>query len=119
MPPKRFGPGAANASKKTKTQEEKSENVLDIDIGKNKHVCVRKFNGVALVDIREFYSKENADGEDVWLPGKKGISLSTEVWESLVQNIESINKAVSSLTADQKDSKESKKNEEKEMTEEK
>jgi len=46
-----------------------------VDIGKKKHVTVREFKGMQLVDIREFYT-DKASGEDK--PGKKGISLTLE-----------------------------------------
>ncbi|KAI0737624.1 transcriptional Coactivator p15-domain-containing protein [Daedaleopsis nitida] len=49
-----------------------------IDLGKNRRATVNTFKGGKFVDIREFY------GDDSDLkPGKKGISLSQEQWETL------------------------------------
>ncbi|ODQ81675.1 hypothetical protein BABINDRAFT_6342 [Babjeviella inositovora NRRL Y-12698] len=65
---------------------------LTIDIGKKKQITVHQYNGISLVDIREFYEK---DGEI--LPGKKGISLSQESWELLLKNAQKIDQALSAF----------------------
>ncbi|KAG7449510.1 PC4-domain-containing protein [Guyanagaster necrorhizus] len=49
-----------------------------IDLGKKKRATVRSFKGMPLLDIREFYGQEGDEK-----PGKKGISLSLEQWETL------------------------------------
>lgn len=49
---------------------------IDEQLGKNKFVDVREFQGRLLVDIREYYEK---DGE--MRPTKKGISLTAAQWE--------------------------------------
>lgn len=86
---------------KTKTTEYKpvnkkrevnvSEGEVLIHLCKNKFVSVRKFNGKHLVDIREYYEK---DGEN--LPGKKGVALTLDAWESLKEKIEMIDEAIAS-----------------------
>ncbi|KAH9963907.1 transcriptional Coactivator p15-domain-containing protein [Russula dissimulans] len=57
-----------------------SEGDAYVDLGKRKRVTVRSFKGQTLVDIREYYGD---DGDEK--PGKKGISLSVEQWNNLVQ----------------------------------
>uniref|UniRef100_A0A3Q1D252 Activated RNA polymerase II transcriptional coactivator p15 n=1 Tax=Amphiprion ocellaris TaxID=80972 RepID=A0A3Q1D252_AMPOC len=47
-------------------------------IGKMRYVSVRDFKGKVLIDIREYWM--NQDGE--MKPGKKGISLSPEQWNT-------------------------------------
>ena len=73
----------------------------DIVIGKDeiaillnskKRVTIRKFNRQVLVDIREFYDK---DGES--LPGKKGISLTLDVWEKFKKHIGNIDTAINNM----------------------
>jgi len=49
-----------------------------VDLGKKKRATLRSFKGIPLLDIREFYGP---DGDEK--PGKKGISLAPEQWETL------------------------------------
>ncbi|KDR75881.1 hypothetical protein GALMADRAFT_68397, partial [Galerina marginata CBS 339.88] len=58
-----------------------------IDLGKKKRAVVRSFKGVALVDIREYYG---ADGEEK--PGKKGISLTLDQWDTLKEGSDAIDR---------------------------
>ena len=55
--------------------------------GKRK-VKIQKFKGKKRVDIREYYQGDSGD----MLPGKKGISLSMEEYQSLKKLIKSIDK---------------------------
>ncbi|XP_019084444.1 PREDICTED: RNA polymerase II transcriptional coactivator KIWI isoform X2 [Camelina sativa] len=64
-----------------------------IQISKNRRVSVRNWNGKIWIDIREFYVK---DGKT--LPGKKGISLSVDQWNTLRNHAEDIEKALSDLS---------------------
>jgi len=68
-----------------------------IDLGKKKRATVRSFKGTALVDIREFYV---ADGSEK--PGKKGISLALEQWETLKSSSAVIDNLLGSLQKKQK-----------------
>ncbi|VVC95630.1 RNA polymerase II transcriptional coactivator [Leptidea sinapis] len=57
-----------------------------------KLVKVREFKGKVYVDIREFYEK---DGN--LMPGKKGISLTPEMWRKLLSIGDEINDTISSM----------------------
>ncbi|KAK0485979.1 transcriptional Coactivator p15-domain-containing protein [Armillaria novae-zelandiae] len=56
-----------------------------IDLGKKKRATVRSFKGMPLLDVREFYGQS---GEEK--PGKKGISLSLEQWNTLKKGVDTI-----------------------------
>ncbi|EHY58747.1 hypothetical protein HRR83_007471 [Exophiala dermatitidis] len=49
------------------------------EISKNRRVTISDFKGKKLVNIREYYQKDNE-----WLPGKKGISMSLEQYSALI-----------------------------------
>ncbi|KAJ8587451.1 RNA polymerase II transcriptional coactivator, partial [Rhizopogon salebrosus TDB-379] len=65
-----------------------------VDLGQKKRVTVREFKGKVFVDIREFYGKDAEDEK----PGKKGISLNPDQWDSLKKSID----IVDSFFADHK-----------------
>lgn len=64
------------------------------ELDKKKSVTVRKFNGMNLVDIREFYI-DTTSGERK--PGKKGIALSVDAWRQLLKLLEEVNGALDAL----------------------
>lgn len=67
---------------------------LVIELDKKKQVSVRKYNGVSLVDIREFYfDKETGEKK----PGKKGISLTEDSYWKLVEAQSAIQSALVQL----------------------
>lgn len=71
-----------------------------IPLDNKKQVTVRKFNNINLVDIREFYV-DKASGEKK--PGKKGISLTEEVWKKLIENKDLIDEALDNLSGGKKE----------------
>ncbi|KIW27909.1 uncharacterized protein PV07_07606 [Cladophialophora immunda] len=50
------------------------------EISKARRVTLSEFKGKKLVNIREYYEKDNQ-----WLPGKKGISMSIEQYSALIE----------------------------------
>lgn len=81
-----FKTGSSKASENSKPQ-------LQVELGtERRRVTVRQFKGKSLIDIREYYEKD-----DEWLPGKKGISLTVAQWEALVASFDSINAALEEL----------------------
>ncbi|RXW16720.1 hypothetical protein EST38_g9134 [Candolleomyces aberdarensis] len=71
-----------------------SEGEKYVDLGKKKHATVRTFKGMKLVDIREYY---NAGGEDK--PGKKGISLTLDQWNTLIAASDTIDQLLQDIKA--------------------
>lgn len=71
-----------------------SETALILDLGKKKKVTVHQFNGVKLVDIREFYEDKKTG---VLKPGLKGISLNEQAWNQLLESQEEISAALAQL----------------------
>lgn len=90
------GPDERAPVKKAKTDSgpaktnDQGETYFELD--GQKRVTVREFKGRVYVDIREFYEK---DGK--FLPGKKGISLSTSQWGKVKSLIDNIDGAVEHL----------------------
>ena len=58
-------------------------------LGRNRRVTVDSFKGVVRIDIREYY---DAGGE--LKPGKKGISLRVNLWNTLKDKIQEINTCI-------------------------
>lgn len=66
---------------------------IQFDLGvEKKKVTVRKFKNMKLIDIREYYQKDNN-----WLPGSKGISLTEDQWNVLLSKMIDINEALHKL----------------------
>ena len=72
-----------------KKAKKESDGSTQFELSKNRRVTVRSFKGKVYVDIREFYQK---DGD--WLPGKKGIALSPEQWNELLEKKDDISNAI-------------------------
>ncbi|KAG2750237.1 transcriptional coactivator p15, partial [Suillus brevipes Sb2] len=86
------------SSKKKSTHDDdvevftSSEGEKYVQLGQKKRVTVREFKGKILVDIREFYGKDQDDEK----PGKKGISLNLDQWACLKKSIDTIDSFVNS-----------------------
>ncbi|SGZ46618.1 CIC11C00000000799 [Sungouiella intermedia] len=74
--------------------ESESSTDFSKELDKKKSVTVRQFNGMNLVDIREFYI-DKVSGEKK--PGKKGIALSESAWKELVRLLDEVNDALDAL----------------------
>lgn len=64
------------------------------DLGKNKRVTVRQFRNMNLIDIREYYM-DSTTGE--MKPGKKGISLTEDLYDELLKHRLNIDEALRRL----------------------
>lgn len=77
-------------AKKAKMKEQGASGGDDKDemipLSAKRFVNVRAFKGKVLVDIREYYTDDAGERK----PGKKGISLSVDQWESLKEAIPNI-----------------------------
>lgn len=82
------------AFKRTKPVATSNVDDVSIELDKKKQVTVRKFNGINLIDIREFY-EDKETGEKK--PGKKGISLTEETWFKLLESRDKIQSALDDL----------------------
>ncbi|XP_050520062.1 RNA polymerase II transcriptional coactivator [Daktulosphaira vitifoliae] len=87
-PPKKSKQTEKKETKKSTSNEEEHSWVLE----RNRFVKVRDFKGKLYVDIREFYEK---DGN--LLPGKKGISLTMQQWNKLLDHVEDIKDSINKL----------------------
>jgi len=63
------------------------------ELNKNRFVSVSEFKNQIRVDIREYYFDDNGDRK----PGKKGISLSMEEWNKLLNHLPKIEKAIKGI----------------------
>ncbi|XP_046574425.1 activated RNA polymerase II transcriptional coactivator p15-like [Haliotis rubra] len=75
-----------------KTTKTNSNGEQMFQIARMRFATVSEFRGKAMVSIREYYE---ADGD--LRPGKKGISLTMDQWNSLKDQIEDIDEAVKQL----------------------
>jgi len=62
--------------------------------GSARRVTVEQYKGTTTISLREFYQK---DGK--WLPGKKGINLTTAQWQTLYSNLGSLKQAFADASA--------------------
>jgi len=75
------------APKKQKQESDSEDDKKsEWQLSKNRKVVINEFKGKMLVDIREYY---DAGGE--MKPGRKGISLNREQWDSLLSVVDQVN----------------------------
>ncbi len=86
----RAGGEGAGAGALVEAQKEKGEAFWPIST--RRRVSVQLFNGAKLVSIREYYEKDGVN-----LPGKKGISLSTDQWAELIRVAPSVSRALDQM----------------------
>ena len=67
---------------------------LRVPLRGDRHVVVQAFRDKVYVNIREFYRFE---GTKKWLPGKKGINLTLEDWNALMEASTKIDEAAQNL----------------------
>lgn len=84
----------------SKRSHESDDTVIALD-GK-KQVTIRTFNNIKLVDIREFYVDKATQEKR---PGKKGISLTEDVWKKLIASKDEIQEALDNLDGGKKQKK--------------
>ena len=80
-----------NASSSSSRQEE--DIPTEFQLSSKRKITVRDFRGKALIDIREFYTKDSGE----LAPGRKGISLTVEQYEKFKSYIVDIDKAIENL----------------------
>lgn len=72
---------------------------FSVELDAKKSVTVRQYNGVSLVDIREFYVDKATNERK---PGKKGIALTEEAWNKLISLREEVGDALDALNGRKK-----------------
>ncbi|EGV64379.1 hypothetical protein PSN45_003754 [Yamadazyma tenuis] len=83
------------STKRKDETSEPSETVIPLD--NYKQVTVRRFKTMNLVDIREFYVDKVTKEKK---PGKKGISLTEEMWKKLMASQHQIQEALDQLNSE-------------------
>jgi hypothetical protein len=64
--------------------------VFSVPLSKMRFAGIRTFKNRGMVDIREFYEKDN-----IMAPGAKGLAMSSEQWHTVTSGMVSINEALS------------------------
>ena len=68
----------------------RSEQISQYELGYKKRLQIKRYNNAIFLDIREYFCKS----EDNWLPTKKGVTLTIEMWEKLLSMQEQINEEI-------------------------
>lgn len=99
----------SNSMAKRTFSKTESEPELTVDLDSKKKVSVRQFNGINLVDIREFYQDKSTN---ILKPGAKGIALNEKTWIKLLECQDEISAALARLSGADPDLKKRKEEEE-------
>uniref|UniRef100_K3X067 Transcriptional coactivator p15 (PC4) C-terminal domain-containing protein n=1 Tax=Globisporangium ultimum (strain ATCC 200006 / CBS 805.95 / DAOM BR144) TaxID=431595 RepID=K3X067_GLOUD len=95
----RAAAGASKAvGKKPQQKGEEDQEGIVFELSAKRRVTVRKWRAAVLVDVREYYDDNGASK-----PGKKGISLSRDQWETLQRLSRAIDEAVELVKEDSVD----------------
>lgn len=86
-------PPKAAKKLKASTVSETKHDAKIFDLGGHRKVSINQFKGSTLIDIREFYKDKSGEMK----PGKKGISLTVEQFDSLLGKTTEIQEAVALL----------------------
>ncbi|DAZ99604.1 TPA: hypothetical protein N0F65_001432 [Lagenidium giganteum] len=79
----------AKAKSDRRIQSANSQDEVVLELSTKRRVSVRRWRSSTLIDIREFY-----DDNGSMKPGKKGLSLSTDQWQTLMGLTSAISEAV-------------------------
>jgi len=90
QPKKAKGDASKNKKPAPKPKPSNDDEEPTFQLAKMRYVKVREFKGKVYVDIREYYNDASGDMK----PGKKGISLSVEQWNTLKENMDNIDEAL-------------------------
>lgn len=88
-------------SEKSPMSKRSADEPFTKELGSKKQVTVRRFKEYNLVDIREFYIDKNDEKK----PGKKGISLTEDLWKKLIESKDEIQEALDELKGNVKKQK--------------
>jgi hypothetical protein len=83
---------SSSAAATSITEGEKVADGIRFSLSNKRFLTVKKWKGKSLIDVREFYEKDNQV-----LPGKTGISLTVEQWDALKGLIGSVDAALNKV----------------------
>ncbi|KAG0354693.1 transcriptional Coactivator p15-domain-containing protein [Gamsiella multidivaricata] len=78
---------------KTSAAKQNSEGETFFELGPKKRLTVRSWQKNTLIDFREYYTDKGGESK----PGKKGISLTTEQFQYILDHASEINRAIKSI----------------------
>ncbi|CAG2107235.1 unnamed protein product, partial [Medioppia subpectinata] len=82
-----------NKSKSHSSKGQSGPEGKSFQLSRNRFVSVSEFKNQMRVDVREYYTDDNGDQK----PGRKGISLSMDEWNKLINFLPKIEKAIKKM----------------------